>query len=196
MHAGEIDWLAEQASCHKRIVEIGSWTGRSTRVLVDNTPGTVRAVDTWLGSPGDLDDVVAKNGRWWAFDQFRHNLDDAFEWNGGNLSVTCADSLKAAADFLLYQPPFDMIFIDACHAYPAVCEDIKAWSKLLAPEGLLCGHDFTPRWSGVMQAVKELVPDYCTMENWNAERTIWWKPSPTPALILAQEPPPGMEEGE
>jgi hypothetical protein len=51
MSEREVAWLAHMAAQHHRIVELGSWKGRSTRALGDNTPGTVWAVDTWAGSP-------------------------------------------------------------------------------------------------------------------------------------------------
>jgi predicted O-methyltransferase YrrM len=170
MSRQELQWLAHAAYGHSRIAEIGSWTGRSTRALVDNTKGTVLAVDTWLGSKGDLDDIVAMRGSWWAFGRFHHNLSDAFA--GNKLSVMRMDSLKAAKE--LKDQRFDMIFIDANHTYEAVKGDILAWSKLLRTSGMLCGHDFTPQWPGVMQAVEELIPDYRLMENSSTDRTIWW----------------------
>jgi hypothetical protein len=179
MSRQELQWLAASASVNARIAEVGSWTGRSTRALVDNTPGTVLAVDTWLGSPGDLDDIVALRGAWWAFGKFHHNLMDAFE--GNRLSVMRMDSLKAAAELRDRYESFNMVFIDANHTYESVKADILAWTPLLRRSvsgrgGLLCGHDFTEQWPGVMRAVSELIPNYRLMDNPSTDRTIWWKP--------------------
>jgi predicted O-methyltransferase YrrM len=171
MSVQELEWLAEHASKHERIVEIGSWTGRSTRAIVDNTEGTVVAVDTWLGSAGDLDDVIARLGKWWSFRRFHFNLADSFD----RISVMRMDSLAAALELTTKGQKFDMIFIDACHDYASVAADIKAWRTLLSPGGLICGHDFTPRWAGVMQAVRELIPDFRLMDAPSTDRTIWWK---------------------
>src|SRR3990172_2076152 len=50
MERHDLEWLATYAAKSKRIVEVGSWHGRSTTVLADNTEGIVFAVDTWEGS--------------------------------------------------------------------------------------------------------------------------------------------------
>src|SRR5262245_34583599 len=49
MNIPALEWLAEQAQTHRVIVELGSFCGRSTRVLADNTPGIVYAIDDWSG---------------------------------------------------------------------------------------------------------------------------------------------------
>lgn len=165
----ELEWLAEQASQHKVIAEVGSWTGRSTRALVDNTPGIVYAVDTWEGSTnGDLCDVLAANGKWWALKEFMKNVGDA-----NNLNIVQMSSRFAA--WFIARHNFDMVFIDASHDYLSVCGDIKSWLPLLAPGGLLCGHDYTTeRWPDVKRAVDELFPNVQTMQPNTGERSIWW----------------------
>ena len=176
MNTDELSWLADAASRHHRICEVGCWTGRSTRALVDNTPGLVWAVDHFAGgADGDLQDILAERGRWWALDEFNHNLRDAFAYRGGNLRLCCEESTKAAEQ-LRSVPRFDMIFLDGCHAYESVKADILAWTPRLVPGGLLCGHDFKPEKSGVVRAVTELIPGYRLMDNPTNERTIWWRP--------------------
>lgn len=39
-----------------------------------------------------------------------------------------------------------------------VLGDIRAYREILAPGGLLCGHDYEPGWPGVVEAVNEAIP--------------------------------------
>jgi hypothetical protein len=110
----ELEWLATQALGHRKIAEVGSWTGRSTRALADNTKGTVWAIDTWEGSTyGDLTDIVASKPPDWAFSEFRRNVAEC-----SNIYVQRKPSLVAAKTFSA--GTFDMVFIDASHDYNSV----------------------------------------------------------------------------
>jgi hypothetical protein len=61
---------------------------------------------------------------------------------------------------MLGDQKIDMVFIDADHEYNMVKQDIQIWRSLLAPNGLLCGHDYHEDWPGVLKAVRELVPNH------------------------------------
>lgn len=152
----ELRWLAEQASTRNQIVEVGSWLGRSTRAMSDNTTGTICAVDTWNGSGAEHAEILAGKDGDWLFEKFYDNVlaDTA------NVIPYRRPSPEYASAFKEGGQTFDMIFIDAAHDYESVKADIQAWTPLLAPGGLLCGHDFDAGRPGVVQAVKELVPDY------------------------------------
>lgn len=159
----ELTWLAEQARTRSRIAEIGSWKGRSTRALADNTPGRVWAVDTWQGTKedGHFRELAAKPADW---------LVTVFHVNAGYLHniVTVRCPSVYAALTRCHLKTFDMIFIDASHDYENVKADILAWRPLLAPGGLLCGHDYDAGREGVVRAVRELIP-----ERYNPAGSIW-----------------------
>ena len=169
----ELKWLASAAMKHRRIVEIGSWTGRSTRALTDNTPGVVYAVDTWEGCPnGDLKDILAEKGEEWAFEEFQRNMQGV-----KNLRVFQMTSAAASVTLRPFDP-FDMIFIDGSHDYKSVRTDLVCWLPLLAVNGLICGHDYTltrPHCAGVKQAVDEVIGPVKTMFPADGEHSIWWK---------------------
>lgn len=157
----ELQWLADQATKYNKIVEIGSWRGRSTRALADNTPGTVTAVDGFVGSPFDT-----PNGMWpdmkaqlagkpedWVYNEFMQNT--GYLPNVRTFRMLSLDGAEHLKD-----EQFDMIFIDAGHDYEHVKQDILAWRPLLASGGCFSGHDYFPGCPGVMQAVDELVPNF------------------------------------
>lgn len=145
----EIDfvWLAGEAAKHKKIVEIGAFSGRTTRVLTDNTTGQVISVDDWTGGTDEeCKRIIAEHP---VYEEFLANTKDC-----KNLQVLKMSSLDAAA--ALEGKTFDLIFIDASHDYESVKADILAWLPLLAPGGLLCGDDIG--FPGVVKAVNELLP--------------------------------------
>lgn len=144
----ELQWLARQAQSRALTAEIGSWRGRSTRALADNTSGLVFAIDPWLPTP-PLRHFTDSQPPGWLYHEFRENLRDL-----KNIVCMKMDSLSAAK--VLAGLRFDMIFIDGDHSYSACRSDILAWRPLLVPGGLLCGHDYDTA-DGVRQAVDELL---------------------------------------
>lgn len=157
----ELEWLAQQAQTHRNIVEIGSFMGRSTRALAENTHGTVTAVDTWAGSDEDEHRrLLEGKPRDWLFRQFLENMSGL-----NNVHVRRQTSLDAAANFCANNAQFDFIFVDASHDYENVKADTLAWGPLLAEGGMLCGHDFHNGAPGVMQAVDELLQGYKVFES-------------------------------
>lgn len=159
MLSTELEWLATQAKRRKLIVEIGSWMGRSTRALADSTRGKVIAVDTFFGSDEpEHHRILDAQPEDWLLKEFKKNL--AEHIITGKVEVCQNTSLDAAKYLNFAGEKFDMIFIDAAHDYESVKADILAWMPLLAPGGLLCGHDFKGAATGVQRAVEELVPDF------------------------------------
>lgn len=121
-------WLAEQARRRTRIVEIGSYKGRSTKALCDNTQGTVLAIDDFAGPR----DVVGQQN---VLGDFLGNLGDHF---GVTLMVDLGSHEGAAAR---HPETFDMVFIDGDHEYESVRRDISQWLPKIEPGGIICGDD-------------------------------------------------------
>jgi predicted O-methyltransferase YrrM len=152
--ATELPWLAEQASKHKMIAEIGSYLGRSTRAMADNTSGIIYAVDTWEGTLGD-EKFPKEPHEGYFLDEFTKNLGDHL-WNG-TVKALRMTSLEAAAQFARNGVKFDMVFIDSAHDYESVRNDILAWRPLLEKGSLLALHDYDSGYPGTVQAVRELI---------------------------------------
>jgi predicted O-methyltransferase YrrM len=150
MNPPELEWLANEASIHKRIVEVGSWMGRSTMALADNnTDGVIFAVDHWQGSE-EHQSALADKSRDWLFQQFYRNLQ--FHIISGKVITVPFPSVEASK---MVVGPFDMVFIDASHDYESVKADIQAWRPLVLSKGIICGHD--RGYPPVAKAVEELL---------------------------------------
>lgn len=155
----ELTWLARQAGLAERILEVGCFHGRSTRVLADHTAGQVFAVDPWNGEYFNDDDTPARWIDTNVYDAFCQNLHPHIE-SGRIVAIQGAacDALPALAD--TYGRVFDFIFLDGDHRHTEVLRDIQLALPLLKPGGLLAGHDFDhPKWPGVRRAVLESFPD-------------------------------------
>jgi hypothetical protein len=155
MSGPELLYLAETAHKSKVIVEAGSFQGRSTRAMADNTNGIVHAVDPWL--PVQLLNGVGVDTM--TFTRFCLNLEKHLD--SGRV---IAHPMKFT-DFQIYDP--DFIFIDAMHTYEAVKKDIFH-ALTLMKKGIIAGHDYTPVHLDVMQAVDEIFGNQITVID-----TIW-----------------------
>lgn len=132
MDEDELAWLAEQAATHSRIVEVGSFLGRSTRALADNTAGVVYALDNWLGPMEvDLPTEVRKE----LLPNFKANLADHIA-TGRVIPIVSDHSLPPRG----IAP--DMVFVDGDHSMESAYHDISYWASQLDAGGLLCGHDY------------------------------------------------------
>jgi predicted O-methyltransferase YrrM len=165
MSIPELLWLAEQAQSRKVIVEIGSFLGRSTRALADNTNGFVYAVDDWYG-PRDEHVEIWPSHRKQLFDLFSENM----EGLQGKLNVVRKDHSNLGAGDIPCSP--DMVFIDGDHQKESVERDIKYWLTKMAPGGLICGHDYHDRddFPGVRDSVKKFFPIFSVAPN----TSIWF----------------------
>ena len=174
MEPRELEWLAEQASTHHRIVEVGSFLGRSTRALADATPGTVLAFDDWAGPRDANVEKVVGDETWQKssftefadhyglnlFQMFTRNLEDHLETgkvkvlrgDHGDPSILPVEFLRGPES----EKP-DMVFIDGHHGYEEAHQDMLIWKHRLAKGGLLCGHDIC--WEGVFSALTKLFPN-------------------------------------
>lgn len=154
MDEPELRWLAEMAAGRERVVEFGCYNGRSTKAIAGACRGVVHAVDYWPGAMAV--DVLPV---------FRANL--AEEIASGRVVVHHCDT----ASFMPApgaEP--DMVFIDADHDYERVLGDIIRARYFMRRPGLLCGHDFSASYPGVMQAVAEVLPGFR-----RGPGSIWYK---------------------
>jgi len=133
------------------IVELGSYMGESSLIFSQEFPkGKIICIDSWEGgfdtsdscSQSDYNDVEQQ------FD-LRLNMCNNIEKIKGystDFSFEC-----------------DMVYIDACHKYECVINDINHWKPLT--KKIISGHDYNteefikihPHIAGVKKAVNELL---------------------------------------
>lgn len=159
MNSEELNWLTDKAKERKRIVEVGSFLGRSTVAMARSTKGEVWAIDDFRGPrAGEAGEPVKLS-------LTQDEILAAFQKNISSLSnvryiqADHADCAKFPAEWVRgnEQEKPDMVFIDGGHEYEAVKRDILIWKERLAQGGLLCGHD--ANWPGVRRALAELIPN-------------------------------------
>lgn len=162
----------------KKVVEVGSWLGESTSIIADYIkPGKVYSVDWFKGNPGtELENTAKSTDIYGLFDS---NLKEL----GLRKYVhpLIMESIEASTYFK--DESVDMVFIDACHDYINIKNDIKAWLPKVRIGGIICGHDCEDKeWDeqyihqdvhnhkhhGVIKAVTEAFGDF------NIDERIWW----------------------
>lgn len=149
MNESDMLWLAKAASEHRVIVEVGSFLGRSTRAMLDNSNAQIYAFDDWYG-PREINHASEERDMF--FTKFKANTKEYLD--SGRLEIIRGN--HAEEDLGSHLNP-DMVFIDGSHTLDDVIRDIKRWQGRLVRGGLLCGHDYN-WWPRVKQAVNSLFP--------------------------------------
>jgi len=168
----ELTWLAIHAEKSSVIAEIGSWRGRSTRAMADNSTAVIFCIDPWI------DDSIGFPG-WWTQqespDKYKQKdwlWSEFIKYNGEYIGTRIVPLRMFSAEaFDILQPRgvrFDMVFIDGSHDYGHVVGDISMYRQLLKPGGILCGHDYNePTCPEVAPAVNS------QFQHLHVEGTIW-----------------------
>lgn len=116
----------------ENVLEIGSFEGRSTCWLLENTQAHVTCIDTWDGSDEHNDEL--KNG---LFDRFQDSIKD----HKDRVTICRGFSGEVLRTFPC-EPMFDFIYIDGSHYSKDVLEDAVLSWRLLKPGGVIIFDDF------------------------------------------------------
>lgn len=160
MSERELTWLANAAMDCKIIIEFGSFMGRSTRSLADNSPNDCKiyAVDPWTGFYPKVIPPIST----YVLPNFIENLKEHVD--SGKVTPC-----RMYSDTFTISQKADMVFIDGDHSREGVISDIVKAISILKPNGMLCGHDYNhTHWPDTAQAVNELLGEV------GVEDTIWF----------------------
>lgn len=128
-----------------RILEIGSWEGRSTLFFLTYfTRGHLTAVDTWAGGDEHQDSAARDLS----------DLEERFDANlapcASRLTKRKGSSLRVLPELLAEDQKFDVIYVDGSHFADDVLTDgINAW-RLLKQGGIVIFDDLL--WAGYPRA--------------------------------------------
>ncbi|CAJ1342827.1 unnamed protein product [Effrenium voratum] len=151
------------------VVEVGVFVGQLSGFLLEHC-SFVRlvGVDPYVGAetfPGHFEKLdprvaLAQASR-------------LYESHGSRAALLPMGSTEAAQS--LPEDSVDAVFIDGCHLYDCVKEDLGAWVPKLRQNApvLVAGHDFSPQWPGVVRAVhEERAPD--AEVTLSTDWLFWW----------------------
>jgi hypothetical protein len=129
------------------MVEIGSYAGESTSIFMST--GKIKqltAVDPWQNGYDDRDAAS------YAIDMSKvEKMFDArvspFD-NVKKFKMTGDEAVKRFEDASL-----DLVYIDGCHTYEAVKNDIQKWLPKIKESGFIAGHDWG--FKAIKKAIEE-----------------------------------------
>jgi len=157
------DLAQSVADVRGRIVEVGSWEGRSTVALANAiAPRVVHAVDTWKGSPGEPSAALAAERDVYA--TWRQNIDDLTAGNVVAFRMPWREYAETATT------PVALVFIDAEHTYTEVRDTIQAFLPHVQRGGVICGDD--AHHGPVREAVLHCLP---SLEVQTRASMWWWR---------------------
>jgi predicted O-methyltransferase YrrM len=133
--SGYIDaWktIFKETKVPERILEIGSFEGRSACWLLENTNAHVTCVDTWEGSDEHNQDQRDK-----LFERFKENIEPFKD----RVTIVRGES-GVMLRTLPCEPTFDFVYIDGSHYAKDVLEDAVLVWRLVKPGGIVVFDDY------------------------------------------------------
>ena len=135
-----------------KIVEIGSWKGKSTIILAQGSKQARReevyAIDPHKGGP----DQEAHGYKTLDSEkEFRRNIEK--EQVADHVIPLVMKSEEAATR---WSDPVRLLWIDGDHSYEAVKRDFLLWEPFVIPGGVIALHD-TYAWEGPRRVVEEVI---------------------------------------
>lgn len=150
LHNGQERWLFRAARAlpdGAKIVEIGSYKGRSTCSLALGCKGTrkrVYAIDAFDGGP-DLPRADS-------FEAFSKNIEKC------GVGEFVKPLIGTSAQFATHwTEPIHLLFVDGSHKYEDVLADFHGFFPHVVRGGIIAFHDVESNWPGVLRAWTDVI---------------------------------------
>jgi hypothetical protein len=141
----------------KKILEVGTFNGRSTLTMALNTPSDTFITTVDLPpNQSDFSNVLDVD---LPFIKDKQKLSRLYNRDSIDQRVRQIYADSTQCDFSSFQKDselFDFIFIDAGHSYMCVKNDTEKALKVLSSKGIILWHDFTPNCLGVFEYLNSL----------------------------------------
>ena len=137
--------------------EIGIFEGAFSQYIIDIVkPSFFYLVDVFTGNTisGDKNGENMKEAN---LDIIYENLTNKFKDNN---SIKLFKGFSSNFYKSIPDDTLDFIYIDGEHSYQGVKLDINEARKKVKSGGIISGHDYTPRFQGVIDAVDEFCLNY------------------------------------
>jgi len=139
------DWVGRDDI--RVVVEVGVYVGDSTQMFANFfRDAVIYAVDPWEAGYDNKDAIASRSDMAQVEAMFDQNVR-----HFPNIIKVKRPSIVAAKNFL--DKGVDLIYVDACHQYPSIKQDIQVWKPKV--RRVFAGHDFANGWHGVDRAVRE-----------------------------------------
>lgn len=155
--------------------EVGVWKGENSVALMEAFKRLkLIGVDIWAPLPPTI--------RHWK----RHNMGDQLEFRSVHEEAatvtepyrhrcTLIHAPSSLAARLVQPASLDFVFIDACHEFGYVMNDIRNWWPKVRIGGIICGHDYGGAGDRIgLFGVRRAVNRFLGGEPLVARGRVWW----------------------
>lgn len=147
------------------IAEVGVWRGYfSTQILELPNIKHLYLVDSWRPRP-EYNDPLSDTDHEANLKETLHNIRGHLP--GGRVDIIRLDSLESVHNF--HDSELDCAYLDADHSFDATLANLRAWSRVVKPTGMIAGHDFCDSHHMAVKygwGVEKAVAQFCSETNW------------------------------
>ena len=153
-HRSNLDLLMKELNVFGEVAEIGVAEGRFSLEILNWGVPKLYLVDIWESKPfyGD-----AASPQDWHDKNYREAQERVAEFSDKVVFLRGLSSERAKD---IPDNSLGMVYLDACHTYEAVLEDLHNYLPKLVHGGIMAGHDFLGKAYGVERAVREFAEKY------------------------------------